>query len=388
MGNENGVSIFADAPAQPKAVIETASEAAAAGARAEIEAAYVIAYRKPRVMMEVRGSLLEECKRPGFAREAEYCKPVGGRKIIGLSIRAAEAALRTLGNVRTSVATIFENDMQQKVRISVTDLETNTTFSGEATIQKTVERRKPQDGAEVIGKRTNTTGQEVFIIKATDDDLQNKRNALISKELRNQALRVLPGDIREEMSVACRKTKADSAAKDPNTEKKAVLDSFSSVGVRPVDIVAWLRHDLDAVQPAELVELREMYQTIRDGESTWLAYIEARNEENDSKKGDQSKKPVPRGESAGKDKAATKKGAKKPKDAPPNEEPGRDPAEPSVQSQIEIGWDERELPIGKLISMLRADGVLSTFDSIQNLDNDQAAIVLENLGKYAEKLQG
>ncbi len=86
---------------------ETAATSVAAAAKASIEAAYIMAMRRPRDIDQVRVRLLKACLRPGFAEAARYRRPVGreqnpdtgewGQKIAeGLSIRFAEEAFRNL----------------------------------------------------------------------------------------------------------------------------------------------------------------------------------------------------------------------------------------------------------------------------------------------------
>ena len=138
------------------AIIETASTAAAASAKAEIEAQYIVAMRNPRNIEQARLNLLSACKRPGFAQAAIYRKPMGNKLnpdtnqweqqvIEGLSIRAAEEAVRAMGNIRISSATVYEDDETRKKRVTVTDLEANISYNREISLSKNVERKAVQD---------------------------------------------------------------------------------------------------------------------------------------------------------------------------------------------------------------------------------------------------
>src|SRR5688572_30783274 len=82
-------------------VTETAATAVAAASKATILARYELAQLRPRNIDDVRTRLLKECKRPGFAKEARYRKPVGSKFnedtrqweqgfVEGLSVRFAE----------------------------------------------------------------------------------------------------------------------------------------------------------------------------------------------------------------------------------------------------------------------------------------------------------
>lgn len=267
----------------PAPVHETAVAAAASQAKAQVEARYLMALQRPRDMDDVRVRILNECKRPRFAEAAIYAKPVGGTRIEGPSIRFAEAALRCLGNVDVQTPTLYEDDEKRIVRVMVTELEANTTYSSDITIQKTVERRKVREGQQVLGTRTNTKGDTVYIVRATEDELLNKTLAAVSKAIRNNGLRILPGDILEEAMELCERTRRDRDAKDPEEARKRIVDAFAGLGVKPADLAAYLGHDVASCSPAELDDLRKVFAAVKDGETTWAEVLRVR-QESDAKK--------------------------------------------------------------------------------------------------------
>lgn len=256
---------------------DPAAIAAAETAKARIQSAYIMAFQKPRNEDDARDRILHACKRPGFAERVEFNKPVGGRQIKGPSIRFAELALREWENILTETQVLYEDDFIRRIKVIVTDLETNASHSKEIQINKTVERRKA-NGREVVGERTNTANQKVFIVKATEDELYNKEAALISKALRNEGLRLIPSDITDEAIEAARQTLRNRDAQDPDAAKKKILDAFSSIGVKPRDLERYLKHKTDTLTPAELEDLRGIYRAIRDGEARWSDYLQTSKE--------------------------------------------------------------------------------------------------------------
>lgn len=255
------------APYQPGA--ETAATAAAAREKAAVEARYLVAINRPRNVDAFRLRLLQACERPGFAEVAEYAKPVGQSKVRGPSIRFVEEALRHFGNVDTPTVVTLDDDERRIIRISVTDLETNTSFSTDVILAKTVERKKPKPGEEVLRVRTNSQGEPVSIIRATEDDFLNKQNAAVSKAIRNNGLRVLPSDIVEEAMEQARETVKNRDAKDPAAARKKIVDAFFALGVMPQQLVEVLGHALESVTAAELTLLRSLYTALKDGQATW-----------------------------------------------------------------------------------------------------------------------
>lgn len=253
---------------------ETTATAAAAQVRAQMEFHYLMALRAPRDLEEVELRLLKECDRPAFAREALYNKPIG-KGVMGLSIRFAEKALMCMRNMASDTIVTFDDDQKRIVRQVVTDFESNVTFSKDVTINKTVERRQVKEGQEIISRRMNSRGEMVHLVAATEDDLLNKEGALISKAMRTNVLRVLPGDIQARCREKILKILRDQHAQDPEGRKKAMLAAFYELGVKPKDISEVLGHDLDSpITADEFINLQALHNAIKDGETNIREAIE------------------------------------------------------------------------------------------------------------------
>lgn len=270
----NGTSLPIETQNTPVAFSnDPAAIAAAEQARAQIQTAYLVAMQKPRDVMEARRRILEACKRPKFAGQAKYAKPVGGRKIIGPSVRFAEEAIRAWRNVLTASQVVYEDDEIKRVRVTAIDLEANVGYTHDVQVSKTVERRSPKD-REVVGKRTNSNGDVVYVVKATEDELHNKIESGVSKSIRNSGLRLVPADIVEEAMEEVDKTLRSADAADPQGQLKKICDAFSVIGVKPKHISEYLGHSLDdPITPADLQSLRGVFTAINSGETTWAAVM-------------------------------------------------------------------------------------------------------------------
>lgn len=267
---------------------ETQSSAMAAHAKATIEARHIMALRFPRDMDTVRRRLLKECQRPSFAACAIYHKPIG-KGVEGLSIRFAEAAARAMTNINCESFVVYDDEQKRIVQVQVTDLEANLPWSKGVVIGKTVERNKLADGQRALGRRKNSKGYDVFIVEATDDDILNKQNAIESKAFRTGILRVLPGDLQDECIQAIRATQLDADAADPDAARRVLADSFDAMGVSPIDLAAYLGHDLGKSTPAELGELRAVWSALNDGEATWPEALAHKRAQRGEIEGDQAK---------------------------------------------------------------------------------------------------
>lgn len=310
---------------------EIAPTAVAAQFQAMIQARFALAYKFPRNMDEVRRELLRECSRPDFAmnKSTLYRKPVGRGVVEGLGIRFAEAAALCMRNVVADAFTIQDSETERIIYSFVFDLERNVSWGKTVTLPKTVERSKPADDGSYISVRQNTSGRDVYLIPATDDDLLIKENSWVSKANRNGILRLMPGWLLEECEKKIREVRKGEIEKDPDSAKNAVVDAFDKLNVTVPMLEDFLEHPLDQCSPAEIDNLRAIYGTIDDGEATWKAVMENREEMRTLKKKPktEAKKPE-RGVDAVKSKVAEQdqKKAETAAAKPPPPEEKKDPA--------------------------------------------------------------
>lgn len=276
---------------QALATMETAGTAMAAQAKAVVEARFTVALRFPRNDDEVRQRLIKECKRPSFAGVAIFSKPVGGKKIEGPSIRFVEAALRISKNIDVQTPTIYDDREKRIVRVIVMDMESNTAYTQDLMIEKTVERKQLKQGEVAISSRLNSYGDTVHLVEANEDQLLVKQGALVSKAIRTSGQRLLPGDLVDEAMYMCRLTMKNADAQDPDAARNRVFDFFAELGVSLPDLIKWLGHEGKTLTTKELAELRAIAQSIKDGESTWREVMEER--EGGKKADGEKSKPRP-----------------------------------------------------------------------------------------------
>ena len=290
-------------PAVASSASENAALAMAAAQKATVEARYKMALARPRDLDIVRQAMLKDANRSSFARVAIYHKPIG-KGVEGPSIRFVEAAIRNMTNILTETTTISEDDERRVIRVAVSDLETNTYFSQDVTVTKTVERSKLPQGEKPIRMRTNSYGKPVYILHGTDDDILNKQNALISKAVRTLGLRLIPGDLVDEALWYVRQTMAKEDAQNPDMAKNRIIDAFAQLGVQVEQLKEYVGHELSALDPNELQTLRAIYSAIKDGETSWKAVMDDKAEKEAEAKA--AKKPAAESAKAA-PKATTKK---------------------------------------------------------------------------------
>lgn len=256
-------------PARGDQLPELGSDSRSAQAVAVAQAKFAVAARFPRDIDNFRTKLLAECRRTRFAETSRYRLPYGKTRAEGWTIRFVETATRLFRNIDCTSRTVHDGPHRIIVECSATDMESIVSWTREISIDKTVERRDPKNAGDILGTRLNTYGDTVYIIKANEREVAQRVGAEISKTLRALALRMLPADILDEARDIVLATERQADTRDPDAARKKLLDSFASIGIEPSDLVAYLGHGTKQITPAEMTDLRAIYQSVRAGESSW-----------------------------------------------------------------------------------------------------------------------
>lgn len=261
---------LAERPSAPVQATETSSSAVAAREKASVEARFLVALHRPRDPLVARTRLLERCKSPAFAEVAEYSKPIGNKKVTGGSIRLMEEIGRQWGNIDVRADITFDDHERRIVHVSATDLETNYSQSTDVILEKTVERKAPRAGENVISSRTNSKGETVYRIEADEDQFFVKQNAAVAKARREMIRAVVPGDLVEEALETAANTRQKEDQRDPAETRKRIADLFFKLGVMPNQLAEYLDiPSLEVITAAQVEVLRALHTAMKEGETTW-----------------------------------------------------------------------------------------------------------------------
>lgn len=250
------------------------AHAAATHAVAQIQARATIALARPRDFDLCRTKLLKDCERPGFARSARYDIPNRGS---GLTIRFTESIIRNWPNLYIESIVVDDNTESITIRVSVTDLETNSCLTRDVPVEKTQERRKLPKGVTEIATRYNTYGDELFILRATSEECLGKINSAVSKAMRTLLLKFVPYDVLEECENLILQTNNTADAEDPDGAKNRLVDGFSKLNVTPADLAEYLGKSLKRLQPSDLKELGGIWVGLQNGEMKWEDIMEEKH---------------------------------------------------------------------------------------------------------------
>jgi hypothetical protein len=242
---------------------ELAPTASAAEKQFEIQSAITIAKRFPRNEDQAFAKLMRAASRSSFAEDAAYQFPRGNVQVEGPSVNLAREAARVWGNIRYGLDVIRDDDDSRQIRGWGWDMETNVRVSMEDDFAKLIQRKQKGGGT--------------VWVKPDERDLReltNRRGAIL---VRNALLQLLPKDLIEDAMDKCKATLREKAAQDPDAARKRIILAFGELNITPEMLEQKLGHPLGQASPAEIAELRSIYKSIADGNSTWAEYLEPKS---------------------------------------------------------------------------------------------------------------
>lgn len=223
---------------------------------AEVQAAMVIAKRFPRDQIEAMDNILQACTRPSLAEGALYSYSRGGSEITGPSIRLAEVAAQAWGNVSFGIRELEQRNGESTVEAFAWDVQSNTR---QVKVFQVKHERHTRQGS----KRLEDP-RDVYELVANQG----------ARRLRACILGVIPGDVIEAAVKQCEETMRASADTSPDGLKKLVA-AFDAFGVSREQIEKRIQCRLEAIRPAQVVQLKKVYASLRDGMSSPADWFDA-----------------------------------------------------------------------------------------------------------------
>lgn len=221
---------------------------------AEVQAALVIAQSRPRNEVMARERITQACQRASLAQVAVYAFPRGGQQVSGPSVRLAEAAARAWGNMTYGFRELNRSGGGSEVEAFAWDLETNTKAIRQFGVKHW---RDTKSGGHALK-------DERDIYEMVANQAQRRVRACI--------LEIIPGDVIEDAVKQCEKTLSAAVAgkngKPMGDVVKDMLLAYEGMGVPKSAIEKRIGHRTDSIQPAEVLRLREIFASIKDGFSS------------------------------------------------------------------------------------------------------------------------
>ena len=216
---------------------------------AEVQAALVIAKQFPRNPIEAYDRVMNACQRPGLAQSAVYSYARGGTSVTGPSIRLAEMLAQNWGNIQYGIRELSSENGESTVEAFAWDVETNT--------RQTKVFQVPHIRYTRQGTKKLTDPRDIYELVANNG----------ARRLRACILGVIPGDVVDAAVDQCEKTIHASADTSPEGVQK-LIKAFEQFGVSKDDIEGFIQRRVDAITPANVVSLRKIFTSLRDGMSS------------------------------------------------------------------------------------------------------------------------
>jgi hypothetical protein len=281
---------------------------------AEVQARMIIARANPRDAMRCMDLILRDCTRPSLAEAALYQYSRGGTSISGPSIRLAEAIAQRWGNIASGIKEISRANGFSECVAYAWDLETG--YYDERQFQIKHWRDTRSGGYAITDER------DIYELLANNG--QRRKRAVL--------LTVIPGDVVEAAVAQCEETLSTSADTSPEALGR-IATAFEQFGVTKAQIEKRCQCRLEAIRPAQVVQLRKIFASLKDGMSDAKDWFETPNgawtgvEETHAA----NKPPAQTQPAAAETRAAPRKAAAKKAAAPP----------PPADDEVPFGrWDE------------------------------------------------
>lgn len=246
MNKTNGAGITVLEPREPAAQDRSMVNVQASRAVAEVQASMTIAKKFPRDEKVAFTKIMAACSRKALAEAAIYEYPRGGEKVSGPSIRMAEAIAQSWGNISTGIIELDRREGESLAMAYCVDLETNS--------RKDITFIVPHIRDTKSGGKVLTETRDIYEI------IMN----MGSRRLRNAIMAVIPSDIFEAAESKCVET-LSTDEKPIQDRIREMLAAFNDYAVTAPMIAAKFGCKVEALSPQQLVKLRGIYQSLKDG---------------------------------------------------------------------------------------------------------------------------
>ena len=216
---------------------------------AEVQAALFIARTNPRDQKRAMDRILNACCRPSLAESAIYAYARGGSSITGPSIRLAEAVAQQWGNMQFGIRELSNQGGKSEVQAFAWDVETNTRREITFTVPHIRHTKK--------GSYKLEDPRDIYELVANQG----------ARRLRACILAVVPGDVVEAAVNQCQITLQSHTDITAEGIKK-LIEAFEPMGVTKSQIEKFCQCRAEAIKPAQIVRLRSIYTSLRDGMSS------------------------------------------------------------------------------------------------------------------------
>ncbi len=212
-----------------------------------LQAGYVMAAKRPRDQHTAFQRIIQACERRGLAEESSYLYSRGGTAITGASIRLLEAIFTCWGNVQSGVIELDQKNGESQMMAFAIDLETNCYDSKIFSVRH---ERYSKNGITRLEDPTD------IYLHVANFAARRKRSCMEA---------VIPRDVIDAALEQCDKT-LNSGHSEPLVDRtRKMVTAFADFQVTVEMLERRLQHKLEAISEQEMVILRKIYTSLKDG---------------------------------------------------------------------------------------------------------------------------
>jgi hypothetical protein len=214
----------------------------------EAQGAIFIAKRFPRDEIKVLDKVIIACQRPTLAESALYSYAKGGTDIQGPSIRMAELLIRLWGNAAYGIRELESSQGESVLEAFAVDYEANVRQVKVFTV-----------------KHERTTKKGTYALTDAREKYENLAN-FGARRVRACILGLIPADI---IDAAINQVEETLKAKaDTSVEAiKKMSEKFMELGITKDQIEKRIQRRIDSITSAQVINLRKIYNSLKDGMS-------------------------------------------------------------------------------------------------------------------------
>lgn len=215
----------------------------------------MMARRFPRDVRVATDKMITEFTSPDLCKEAEYAFSRGGQEITGLSIRALEVICRNWGNMRTGSVELNRLVGRSEMMAYAQDLETGYQDERQFTVGHMRETKS--------GNYPVTGDRDIY--EVIMNQAQRRKRACMEA--------LIPSHVKEACEKQIHVTLKTTAQVTPDSIR-ALLGAFAQFNVTKEQIEKRIQRSIESMLPAQLVQLRRIYNSLRDQMSTAQDWFE------------------------------------------------------------------------------------------------------------------
>lgn len=214
----------------------------------EVQGQIIMAKKFPCDYVASCNRIMQACQRKGLAEKAMYEYPRGGQKVIGPSIRLAEALAQNWGNMSFGIVELEQKSGESQVMAYAWDLETNTRQEKIFSVPHIRSTKK--------GNVPLTDPRDIYEMVANQG----------ARRLRACILGIIPGDVVEDAMEQCNHTligKADKPIIDLVKDMASIFEKEFSVPLEAIE--KYIGCKSTAFSMNDLIRLKRVFNSIKDG---------------------------------------------------------------------------------------------------------------------------